>query len=214
MKLVLRPLTPGDAAHVRVPLDCEGVATLDDVDEDASLLSLYPTLFHATPGMRGVDRHGAVFPLHWPLYLVRLLQAAEDVVVLAVVHTREFAKDAHEDELRVVVQRMHLFQTPSYAPVMKWLCREDASLKVGDRMMERVDARTVRDDLGVTRSLCDWMQRFPVEERDLLDLVVTHRRRGYVLAKDPDGATLFCLRADVEDERPSPEAAPYKKIRV
>lgn len=195
MQVHVRPLFACDASQLRPATEADGGARVI-VNPDATILSVYDTLFHGP--VRIVDRHGVCPPLNWPFWLLSALNGdeAEHIFYFVNVIKMRAVKNTEDKDMRmtVIVRGMHLFHTPTYASTVRWIVDETIRpLVLPNQIITRVHKDCVCDDKNEW-TMSEWLATFPRAEEDALDVVITHEDERCVIAHSGD--VVFCLPHD------------------
>lgn len=194
MRIELAPLCGiEDEPCLAVPVSADGIARIDGVDVASSPHDIWPSLF-CMDGVVLLDAHGMLVPRHWPFRLWKCLCARTDSACVCVTFTHDPDHgaavvaahcDDSEDTVVVHVAGMHLFQTPPYRPLLRWLLGEgnaETFLTDGSRVRRQKDGTLLYR--GEKMEWEGWFSLFPVLERDVLTLEVYAADRSTVFAKD------------------------------
>ena len=211
MQVHVRALFACDAPRLTVRTDADG-GTCATVDPDETLSSVRERLFDGP--VLFVDRHGIRPPLHWPLWLFVALDGNADdgeVPLLYFVDVRKMRATTLQTRMTVVLRDVHLFHTPEYADVVRWIVNEAIPpIVLPKQTVTRVHKDCVCDD---TRewTMAEWLDSFPRAEEDAIDVVVTHEDARCALAHA--GSVLLCLPHKLDATFPSTTASPVVPSR-
>jgi hypothetical protein len=166
-------------------VDEDGIARLSGVDPYTSPLALWPILFKVDNVIL-VDNHSMIMPKHWPFLLWKCL-AGDDSSRLRITFTcQPTASKVHSDDVVAHVTNMHLFQTPSYRPLIGWLLDKDATplkLPNGERVVHTKKSGFVsyknKDMKWQT-----WFQEFQPLHKDMFELKVVAASNNIAIATD------------------------------
>lgn len=199
MLLELCPLYGAtDESLFAMTIDDDGVARRKDVNETASPLALWPTLFCCDDVLL-LDHHSMVMPASWPFVLWKSLHGNRTSTLRMVV-TRAALDEKHDEphprsaRLLAYVHWMHPFQTPAYRPLLTWLLRPDATplqLPDGTTATHISEYRIRYKD--VNYSWIDWFALFACFEADMFELQVTVEATHFLLARDPQQQSFVML---------------------
>lgn len=166
-------------------VDEDGIARLSGVDPHTTPLALWPILFKADNVVL-VDNHSMIMPNHWPFLLWQCFAGDESSRLRITFTCQPTASKIHGDNVVAHVTNMHLFQTPSYRPLIGWLLDKDATplqLPNGERVAHTNKTGFVSFK-NKNMKWQTWFREFPSFHKDMFELKVVRTSNNIAIATD------------------------------